>query len=273
MATPVATLAPTPTPDDPRLGAWRSFIHAHARLLRRLDEELQDAHGLSLAEYDALLQLANAPGRRLRMSVLAERVLLSRSGITRLVDRLVAAGFVERSACATDARGAEAALTGKGLDAAPRGVADPPRRRPAVLPRAHPGPGPRRHRARLQRDPRRAGPRGDRRLVVRDRERLTPQPDRSRGRLYAGHERLRLSGLGAPLLPAGLRGPRPAPPLRLAAARGRAQQHLLRPPDRRRRWPAWMSATPDAFRFVVKAQRGATVRALYGDPRRSPCPG
>ena len=54
MATPVATLAPTPAPDDPRLGAWRSFIHAHARLLRRLDEELQDAHGLSLAEYDAL---------------------------------------------------------------------------------------------------------------------------------------------------------------------------------------------------------------------------
>jgi DNA-binding MarR family transcriptional regulator len=116
MATPVATLAPTPTPDDPRLGAWRSFIHSHARLLRRLDEELQDAHGLSLAEYDALVQLANAPGRRLRMSVLAERVLLSRSGITRLVDRLVAAGYVERSACVSDARGAEAALTTKGLE-------------------------------------------------------------------------------------------------------------------------------------------------------------
>ena len=115
MATHVATLVPTPTPDDPRLGAWRSFIHSHARLLRRLDEELQDAHGLSLAEYDALVQLANAPGRRLRMSILAERVLLSRSGITRLVDRLVAAEFVERSACVSDARGAEAALTGKGL--------------------------------------------------------------------------------------------------------------------------------------------------------------
>jgi DNA-binding MarR family transcriptional regulator len=116
MATPAVTLAPRPAPDDPRLGAWRSFIHAHARLLRRLDEELQDAHGLSLAEYDALMQLVNAPDRRLRMSVLAERVLLSRSGITRLVDRLVAAGFVERSACASDARGAEAALTAKGRD-------------------------------------------------------------------------------------------------------------------------------------------------------------
>lgn len=116
MAIPMQTLAPTPAPDDPRLGAWRSFIHAHARLIRRLDEELQDAHGLSLAEYEALLQLVNAHGRRLRMSVLAERVLLSRSGITRLVDRLVAAGFVERSACVSDARGAEAALTSMGLE-------------------------------------------------------------------------------------------------------------------------------------------------------------
>jgi DNA-binding MarR family transcriptional regulator len=102
--------------DDPRLDAWRSFLHAHARLTRRLDEELQAAHRLSLAEYDALLQLANTPGRRLRMSVLADRVLLSRSGITRLVDRLEAAGIVERSACTTDARGAEAALTDAGLD-------------------------------------------------------------------------------------------------------------------------------------------------------------
>jgi DNA-binding MarR family transcriptional regulator len=115
MATPVPSLAPTPAADDPRLGAWRSFIHAHARLLRRLDEELQAEHGLSLAEYDALVQLVNAPARRLRMSVLAERVLLSRSGITRLVDRLVASGMVERSACTTDARGAEAALTDQGL--------------------------------------------------------------------------------------------------------------------------------------------------------------
>jgi DNA-binding MarR family transcriptional regulator len=103
-------------PSDPRLDAWRSFVHAHARLTRRLDEELQAAHRLSLAEYDALLQLANAPGRRLRMSALADRVLLSRSGITRLVDRLVAADMVERTTCTTDARGAEAALTAAGLE-------------------------------------------------------------------------------------------------------------------------------------------------------------
>jgi len=109
-------IAPASAATDPRLGAWRSFLHAHARLTRRLDEELQAAHHLSLAEYDALVQLARMPGRRLRMSALADRVLLSRSGITRLVDRLEGAGMVERSACATDARGAEAILTPAGLD-------------------------------------------------------------------------------------------------------------------------------------------------------------
>ena len=101
--------------DEPGIGAWRSFLTAHARITRRLDEELQAAHGLSLAEYDALLQLAHAPGRRVRMNVLAERVILSRSGITRLVDRLEAAGAVERVACSTDARGQEAVLTPVGL--------------------------------------------------------------------------------------------------------------------------------------------------------------
>jgi DNA-binding MarR family transcriptional regulator len=101
---------------DPRMASWRTFLQAHARLTRRLDDELRAAHGLSLGEYDALIQLAAAPSRRLRMSVLADRVLLSRSGITRLVDRLVADGMVERSTCVTDARGAEAALTRAGLD-------------------------------------------------------------------------------------------------------------------------------------------------------------
>ena len=102
--------------DEPGIGAWRSFLIAHARITRRLDEELQVAHGLSLAEYDALLQIARAPGRRVRMNVLAERVILSRSGITRLVDRLETAGSVERMACTTDARGQEAVLTPLGLE-------------------------------------------------------------------------------------------------------------------------------------------------------------
>jgi DNA-binding MarR family transcriptional regulator len=118
----VSGLAPhrSPSPgtelEEPALRVWRAFLQASVLLPRRLDEELQAAHGLSLAEYDALLHIANAPERRVRMSVLADRVLLSRSGITRLVDRLVADGMVERWACPTDARGAEAALTGSGLD-------------------------------------------------------------------------------------------------------------------------------------------------------------
>jgi DNA-binding MarR family transcriptional regulator len=104
------------TADEPGIGAWRAFLQAHARITRRLDEELQAAHGLSLAEYDALLQIAHAPGHRVRMNVLANRVVLSRSGITRLVDRLEANGSVERIACSSDARGQEAVLTPAGLE-------------------------------------------------------------------------------------------------------------------------------------------------------------
>ena len=112
-ASPAATSRPSS--DLSALGAWRAFIQTHARLTHRLDEELQAAHSLSLAEYDALVQLVGAPDRRLRMSVLAERVLLSRSGITRLVDRLVADGMVERSSCPTDARGSMATITPLGV--------------------------------------------------------------------------------------------------------------------------------------------------------------
>jgi DNA-binding MarR family transcriptional regulator len=100
---------------DPRVATWRRFLVAHARLERLLDEDLRAEHDLSLAEYDALLQLAEAPGRRLRMHLLADRVLLSRSGVTRLIDRLVRDGSVERDSCLSDARGAEAVLTPAGL--------------------------------------------------------------------------------------------------------------------------------------------------------------
>jgi DNA-binding MarR family transcriptional regulator len=104
------------SPRDPRIATWRDLLIAHARLLRLLDEDLRAEHDLSLAEYDALLQLAEAPARRLRMHQLADRVLLSRSGVTRLIDRLVADGSVERNSCLTDARGAEAVLTPAGLN-------------------------------------------------------------------------------------------------------------------------------------------------------------
>jgi DNA-binding MarR family transcriptional regulator len=99
-----------PTGHHPYLDDWRTFL-----ISRRLDEELRAEQQMSLAEYDALVQLAVSPERRMRMSQLADRVLLSRSGVTRLVDRLVAAGFVDRSQCTTDARGAEAVLTDLGM--------------------------------------------------------------------------------------------------------------------------------------------------------------
>jgi DNA-binding MarR family transcriptional regulator len=104
------------TAHDPRLSPWRAFLLAHARVSRRLDDELRAEHDLSFAEYDALLTIATAPGRRIRMRQLADQVLLSKSGVTRLIDRLVADGLVERDTCMTDARGAEAVLTAAGLD-------------------------------------------------------------------------------------------------------------------------------------------------------------
>lgn len=103
------------TARDPRLAPWRAFLLAHARVSRRLDEELRLEHDLSIAEYDTLLTLALAPGRRMRMGPLAERVILSKSGVTRLIDRLVSDELVERSACLADARGAEAVLTERGM--------------------------------------------------------------------------------------------------------------------------------------------------------------
>ena len=101
---------------DPRIATWRLFLQTHARLERLLDEDLRSAHDLTLAEYDAMLQLAESPTHRLRMHEIAERVVLSRSGVTRLIDRLVRDGLVERSNCSTDGRGAEAVLTASGLD-------------------------------------------------------------------------------------------------------------------------------------------------------------
>lgn len=100
---------------DTRLAPWRAFLLAHARVVRRLDEELRAEHDLTIGEYDALLTIAQAPERRIRMRQLADEVILSKSGVTRLIDRLVDDGLVERSACLADARGAEAVLTDRGL--------------------------------------------------------------------------------------------------------------------------------------------------------------
>ncbi|HUQ44423.1 MAG TPA: MarR family winged helix-turn-helix transcriptional regulator [Candidatus Limnocylindria bacterium] len=119
------------TPRDARLAPWRAFVRAQAQVSRRLDEDLRTEHGLSLQEYVALLFLAEAPDRRMRMGRLADSLSLSKSGATRLIDRLVADGFVARVTCSSDLRGAEAALTETGVNrlrtAAPthlRGIAD-----------------------------------------------------------------------------------------------------------------------------------------------------
>jgi DNA-binding MarR family transcriptional regulator len=97
------------------LEAWAGFLRAHASLTRALDEELRHEEGLSLSEYDVLVQLADTPEGRLRMAELADAVLLSRSGLTRLVDGLERRGLVERARCPEDARGLHAVLTPEGL--------------------------------------------------------------------------------------------------------------------------------------------------------------
>ncbi len=107
---------PVPRADDPRLRTWLAFLRAHASVTRLLEAELHAERDLGLAEYDALVQLALADQWRLRMSELAERVVLSRSGVSRLVDRLQASGLVTRAACAEDARVSWATLTDAGYE-------------------------------------------------------------------------------------------------------------------------------------------------------------
>ena len=107
---------PDPTTVDLGLQAWRTFLQAHATVLRRLEADLDAEGQISLADLDVLLQLAAVESHRLRMSELADNVLLSRSGMTRRIDRLEAAGLVRRHECAADRRGAFAGITEAGLD-------------------------------------------------------------------------------------------------------------------------------------------------------------
>ncbi|MGH2909643.1 MAG: MarR family winged helix-turn-helix transcriptional regulator [Solirubrobacteraceae bacterium] len=102
--------------DGVALEAWRSFLQSHATILRALDADLAAGHGLTARDYEVLLYLAQADDRRLPMSALAERTMLTRSGITRLVDGLVAADLIRRVACPNDARISYAQLTDAGYD-------------------------------------------------------------------------------------------------------------------------------------------------------------
>ncbi|GGP60836.1 MarR family winged helix-turn-helix transcriptional regulator [Saccharothrix coeruleofusca] len=103
-------------PTRSELVVWRSFLRAHARLTRILEAELIAEQRLSLAAYDVLIQLAEAAQYRLRMTELADAVLLSRSGVTRLVDRLERSGLVLRERADGDGRGVVAVLTQQGME-------------------------------------------------------------------------------------------------------------------------------------------------------------
>ena len=240
-----------------------------------LDEELRAEHDISFAEYDALLTIAQAPGRRIRMGQLADEVLLSKSGVTRLIDRLVGDGLVERSACLADARGAEAVLTERGLTrlrAASRthlrgisehflAVVDP-----ADL-----------EAARADDDGRRAARRPRRGTVPStvlratstgsSRAPSTPADRRVPGRLYVGTSGFAYPGWIPRFYPTGLR------------ASGFLAHYASRLPavelnntyyasPTATKVAAWVDATPDHFRFAVKAQRGGSFRALQADPAR-----
>ena len=108
----MAEIAPL---DEREMSAWHALIRAHARVVRRLEAELEAEQGLSLPAYEVLAHLSEAPEHRLRMSELAAFAILTPSGLTRLVDKLVREGLVARERCATDARVVYAVLTADGL--------------------------------------------------------------------------------------------------------------------------------------------------------------
>jgi DNA-binding MarR family transcriptional regulator len=98
------------------LRAWRGLLRAHACLAKRLDADLEHAHGLPMTSYEVLHHLGDASGGRMRMCDLAEQAQLSRSGLTRLVDRLEREELLERCSCEHDARGSYACLTEGGRE-------------------------------------------------------------------------------------------------------------------------------------------------------------
>src|SRR4051794_39934801 len=101
---------------EAELAVWRGFLRVHAALAKQLDAELDRTHGIPLSSYEVLINLQAAPHRRLRMADLADRALLSRSGMTRLVDRLERQGLLVRDTCVSDARGCFAVLTDAGAE-------------------------------------------------------------------------------------------------------------------------------------------------------------
>jgi DNA-binding MarR family transcriptional regulator len=103
-------------PTTPEQIAWVGLLRAHASAMRRFNGDLISEHGLTLNDYEVLLHLASAPERMMRRVDLAKSVLLTPSGITRLLEGLERAGWVERASCASDARVTYALLTDEGYD-------------------------------------------------------------------------------------------------------------------------------------------------------------
>jgi DNA-binding MarR family transcriptional regulator len=110
----VVRLVANELPGGRGIGAWLSLLRAHATLMRQLETDIEQQTGLALADYDVLAQLAIAGGE-LRMTELASRALISRSGMTRRVARLVDEGLVRRSEANADGRGVVVALTDSGV--------------------------------------------------------------------------------------------------------------------------------------------------------------
>jgi DNA-binding MarR family transcriptional regulator len=118
MATATSTRKTTSSEDlsEEELQAWRGLLRAHAALAKRLDTALESEHGLPLTSFEVLHHLGEAPAGRMRMCDLASAIQLSRSGLTRLVDRMERDGLLSRCSCEDDARGAYACLTPDGRD-------------------------------------------------------------------------------------------------------------------------------------------------------------
>jgi DNA-binding MarR family transcriptional regulator len=114
LAGPIERLVANELPGGRGIGAWRSLLRAHATLMRQLETQLEQQTGLALADYDVLAQLAFADGE-LRMTELANRALISRSGMTRRVARLVDEGLVRRADAGGDGRGVVVAITDAGV--------------------------------------------------------------------------------------------------------------------------------------------------------------
>jgi DNA-binding MarR family transcriptional regulator len=104
----------THRPDSCRLAAWTALLDAHSRLTGRLEAELEQSHGISLAQYEVLYRLNDAPGGRLRLNELTSHARMTKSGVSRLVDRMSEGGLIGTERCPSDRRGAFAVLTPQG---------------------------------------------------------------------------------------------------------------------------------------------------------------